>query len=172
MTLFRVYENGKPAKIDHFLKMDPSGAKEGDLVFVSGNPGRTRRIFTKDAIEFQRDVSMPRVMNLLRRKEILLQQFGLKGPEQKRRAKDDLFGIQNSRKAYTGMLLGIQDPSFVEAKAKEEAELKKAIAQIQSSQISQTLGTPSVMFKRSVPSGLTSLFHFVRKSTPLPRIWC
>ncbi|XZE22297.1 S46 family peptidase [Pirellulaceae bacterium SH449] len=128
VTLFRVYEDGKPAKIDHFLKMDPAGAKEGDLVFVSGNPGRTRRIFTKDAIEFQRDISMPRVMNYLRRKEILLQQFGLAGPEQKRRAKDDLFSIQNSRKAYTGMLLGIQDPSFVEAKAREEAELKKAIA--------------------------------------------
>ena len=128
VTLFRVYEDGKPAKIEHFLTMDPNGAKEGDVVFVSGNPGRTRRILTKDAIEFQRDVSMPRVMNLLRRKEVLMQQFGLKGPEQKRRAKDDLFGIQNSRKAYTGMLLGIQDPSFVEAKAKEEAELKKAIA--------------------------------------------
>lgn len=128
VTLFRVYEDGKPAKIDHFLKMDPDGAKDGDLVFVSGNPGRTRRIFTKDAIEFQRDISMPRVMNYLRRKEILLQQFGLAGPEQKRRAKDDLFSIQNSRKAYSGMLLGIQDPSFVEYKAREEAELKKAIA--------------------------------------------
>jgi hypothetical protein len=128
VTLFRVYENGKPAKIEHFLKMDPNGAKEGDLVFVSGNPGRTRRIYTKDHVEYQRDVSMPRTMNFLRRKEILLQQFGLASPEQKRRAKDDLFGIQNSRKAYTGMLLGIQDPEFIASKAKEEAELKKAIA--------------------------------------------
>lgn len=83
VTLFRVYENGKPAKIDHFLKMDPNGAKENDLVFVSGNPGRTRRILTQDAIEYQRDVAMPRTMNTLRRKEILMQQYGLAGPEQK-----------------------------------------------------------------------------------------
>jgi hypothetical protein len=123
VTLFRVYEDGKPAKIDHYLKMDPSGAKEGDLVFVSGNPGRTQRILTSDAVEFQRDFAMPRTMNLLRRKEILMQQYGIAGPEQMRRSKDDLFGIQNSRKANTGILAGIQDPSFVASKKREEQEM-------------------------------------------------
>ncbi|MBM3967834.1 MAG: S46 family peptidase, partial [Planctomycetes bacterium] len=69
VTLFRVYEDGKPAKIENYLKMDPNGAKEQDLVFVSGNPGRTRRILTSDAVEYQRDFGLPRTMNLLRRKE-------------------------------------------------------------------------------------------------------
>lgn len=128
VTLFRVYENGKPAKIEHFLKMDPNGAKENDLVFVSGNPGRTRRVYTHAAVEFQRDYSMPRTMNYLRRKEILMQQYGLTGPEQKRRAKDDLFGIQNSRKAIGGMLAGLQDPTFAIAKKTEEDALRKKIA--------------------------------------------
>lgn len=129
VTLFRVYENGKPAKIDHFLKMAPNGAKEQDLVFVSGNPGRTRRILTHDAIEYQRDVAMPRTMNILRRKEVLMQQYALAGPEQQRRSRDDLFGIQNSRKAYTGMLAGLQDPSFPATKKREETELIGRIAQ-------------------------------------------
>jgi hypothetical protein len=128
VTLFRVYEDGKPAKIEHFLKMDPDGAKEGDLVFVSGNPGRTRRILTSDAVEYQRDFALPRTMNLLRRKEVLLQQYGLAGPEQLRRSRDDLFGIQNSRKAYTGMLAGIQDPSFVAGKKREEQEILSRLA--------------------------------------------
>ncbi|MFM7516431.1 MAG: S46 family peptidase [Pirellula sp.] len=123
VTLFRVYEDGKPAKIDHYLKMDPNGAKDGDLVFVSGNPGRTRRILTSDAVEYQRDTALPRTLIMLRRKEIALQQYGLEGPEQTRRGRDDLFGIQNSRKAYTGMLAGIQDPSFVESKRKSEQEI-------------------------------------------------
>lgn len=123
VTLFRVYEDGKPAKIDHYLKMDPEGGKEGDLVFVSGNPGRTRRILTSDAIEFQRDFGLPRTMNFLRRREVLLQQYGLAGPEQMRRSKDDLFGIQNSRKANNGMLAGIQDPSFVASKKQEEKRI-------------------------------------------------
>jgi hypothetical protein len=123
VTLFRVYEDGKPAKIDHYLKMDPNGAREGDLVFVSGNPGRTRRILTSDAIEFQRDFGLPRTMNFLRRREVLLQQYGLAGPEEARRSKDDLFGIQNSRKANNGMLAGIQDPSFVAGKKREEQQI-------------------------------------------------
>jgi hypothetical protein len=127
VTLFRVYEDGKPAKIDHFLKMDPDGAKDGDLVFVSGNPGRTRRILTSDAVEFQRDTALPRTLNLLRRREIALQQYGLEGPEQTRRGRDDLFGVQNSRKAYTGMLAGIQDPSFIEAKRKNEQDIFKTL---------------------------------------------
>lgn len=123
VTLFRVYEDGKPAKIDHFLKMDPKGAADGDLVFVSGNPGRTRRILTADAVEYQRDAGIPRTMNLLRRKEVLIQQYGLQGPEQTRRGRDELFGIQNSRKAYTGMLAGIQDPAFVDSKRREETQM-------------------------------------------------
>ncbi|MFN5273097.1 MAG: S46 family peptidase [Planctomycetota bacterium] len=123
VTLFRVYEDGKPAKIDHYLKMDPNGAKDGDLVFVSGNPGRTRRILTSDAVEYQRDTALPRTLNMLRRREIALQQYGLEGPEQTRRGRDDLFGVQNSRKAYTGMLSGIQDPTFVESKRKSEQEI-------------------------------------------------
>jgi len=127
VTLFRVYEDGKPAKIDHYLKMDPNGAKDGDLVFVSGNPGRTRRILTSDAVEYQRDTALPRTLNMLRRKEIALQQYGLEGPEQTRRGRDDLFGVQNSRKAYTGMLAGIQDPSFVESKRKSEQEIFSAL---------------------------------------------
>lgn len=129
VTLFRVYENGKPAQIDHFLKMDPNGAKEQDLVFVSGNPGRTRRIFTHDAIEYQRDMAMPRTMNLLRRKEVLMQQYALAGPEQQRRSRDDLFGIQNSRKAITGMLSGLQDPEFTASKKREEMELMSRLGQ-------------------------------------------
>ncbi len=129
VTLFRVYEDGKPAAIKNFLRMDPLGATDGDLVFVSGNPGRTRRIYTVDALAYQRDIAMPKTLDLLRRKEILLQQYALNGPEQDRRSRDDLFGIQNSRKAYSGMLSGLQDPAFFEQKRSSEAELRAQVQQ-------------------------------------------
>ncbi len=122
--IFRVYENGQPAKIEHFLKWSQAGPAEDELVFVAGNPGRTSRILTVDALKYQRDVRMPFVMNLLRRREICLQQFGLNGPEAKRRARDELFGIQNSRKAYTGMLGGLQNPAIMAAKTAAEARLR------------------------------------------------
>ncbi|MEZ5944172.1 MAG: S46 family peptidase [Planctomycetaceae bacterium] len=127
VTLFRVYEDGKPAKIDHFLKFDEAGVQNGDLVFVSGNPGRTQRIFTLDALKYLRDHRLPYVLDYLRRLEVLLQQYSYEGEEQKRRARNLQFGIQNSRKAYTGMIQGLQNPSFLEKKAKDEAALLKQI---------------------------------------------
>jgi hypothetical protein len=127
VTLFRVYEDGKPAKIDNFLRWAKAPVEENDLVFVSGNPGRTQRIFTVDALRYLRDQRNPWVLDFIRRKEILMQQFGLGGPEQKRRAQDDLFGLQNSRKAYTGMLGGLQNPAVMKKKMEEEATLLNAV---------------------------------------------
>lgn len=125
--LFRVYENGKPAKIEHFFKWSPSGAAKDELVFVSGNPGSTSRIFTVDALKHQRDTRLPYVLDFIRRREVLLQQFSLEGEEQARRAKDGLFGIQNARKARMGMIQGLQDPSVMAAKEKAEQELRARI---------------------------------------------
>jgi hypothetical protein len=125
--IFRVYEDNKPAKIEHFLKWSESGPKENDVVFVSGNPGRTSRILTMDALKFQRDQSLPYIMNNLRRQEILLQQYALRSNENARRAREDLFGVQNSRKARLGMLGGLQDPEVLAEKANAEAVLLKAI---------------------------------------------
>ncbi len=126
-TIFRVYENNKPAKIEHFLKWSTKPLTENELIFVSGNPGRTSRIFTTAAFEYQRDHRMPYTLNLLRRREISLQQFRLRSVEHARRAKDELFGIQNSRKAYLGMLGGLQDPQVLKTKRQSEQDLLAAI---------------------------------------------
>lgn len=126
-TLVRVYEDGKPAKIEHFLAWSDQPAKAGELVFVSGHPGRTQRIFTVAALKHLRDYRLPYTLNLLRRKEVLMQQFGLGGDEQARRARDELFGIQNSRKAYTGMIAGLQDPAIIAEKEKREAAILKKL---------------------------------------------
>ena len=122
-TIFRVYEDGKPANIEHFLKWSENGPEENELVFVAGNPGRTSRIYTNAALKYQRDVRMPYILDFIRRREVLLQQFGLGGPEMERIAKDQLFGIQNSRKAYMGMLQGLQDPGMMARAAEAEKKL-------------------------------------------------
>lgn len=128
-TIMRVYdEDGKPAKLEHFLAWSDAPLGEGELVFVSGHPGRTQRIFTTAALTFLRDARMPFVLDYLRRKEILMQQFSLGGAEQKRRARDELFGIQNSRKAYSGMLAGLQVPRTMAEKRGREDALLAALA--------------------------------------------
>jgi hypothetical protein len=126
--IFRVYENDQPAKIEHFLKWSQNGPADGELTFVSGNPGRTSRIFTVDALKFTRDQRLPMLMDVLRRREILLQQYALNGKEQARQAKEDLHGFQNSRKARHGMLQGLQDPATMAAKEEAEKKLRSALA--------------------------------------------
>lgn len=128
-TIMRVYEDGKPAQLEHFLAWSDTPLEEGDLVFVSGHPGRTQRIFTTDALAYLRDSRLPYVLDFLRRKEILMQQFSLGGAEEKRRARDELFGIQNSRKAYSGMLVGLQDPRTMAEKRGRENRLLTAVEQ-------------------------------------------
>jgi hypothetical protein len=125
--LFRVYEDGKPLATEHYLKWNSSGPSDGELVFVSGNPGSTSRIYTTAALRYERDVRMPDVLNFIRRREILLQQFALEGPEARRLAQEELLGFQNARKAYLGMLAGLQDPAYFRQKEAEEQSLLQRI---------------------------------------------
>ena len=128
ICFFRAYENDKPVSVENYLKWSETGAKEGELIFVSGHPGRTERGDTVAHILYQRDLSVPNVLNLLRRREVLLQNYAERSAENARRAEDDLFSIQNSRKAYLGILAGLQDPAIIAKKVESEKELRDAVA--------------------------------------------
>jgi hypothetical protein len=128
ICFFRVYEDNKPAHQDHYLKWSEAGAKEGDLVFVSGNPGHTDRQDTVANLEYLRDLVLPGTLNTLRRREVLLKNYSDRSMENARRAEDELFGIQNSRKAYLGMLAGLQDPAVMDKKRAAEKALRDAVS--------------------------------------------
>ncbi|HMC10900.1 MAG TPA: S46 family peptidase, partial [Pirellulaceae bacterium] len=127
ICFFRVYENDKPAKIEHFLTWSKAGAGDGELIFVSGHPGRTNRLNTVAHLEFIRDVQAPQSLDMLRRREVLLKNFADRSLENERRATDDLFSYQNSRKARIGGLAGLQDPAIMNKKKAEEAELRSKV---------------------------------------------
>src|SRR4051812_24191829 len=128
ICFFHVYEDGKPAQVDHYLPWSKSGASENELVFVVGNPGHTDRLDTVRHLEFLRDRMFPSSLRTIFRREVLLSAYSQRGLENARRAKDDLFGLQNSRKARLGALAGLQDPLIMEHKSKEESVLRKAVA--------------------------------------------
>jgi hypothetical protein len=141
ICFFRVYEDGKPAQIKDYLKWSPKGAGDNELVFVSGHPGRTDRLDTMDHIAFLRDKVFPQTLRKLFRWEVTLFTFSEESRENARRAQDDLFGVQNSRKARLGMLAGLQDPAILGRKQAEEQNLRRAV-QEKKSLIKEPMGDP------------------------------
>lgn len=125
VCFFRAYENGKPAKVQHFLKWSANGAADGELTFVSGHPGRTSRMMTMSELEYLRDNQFPYTLSRLKRLEVLLGSWSARTEENARRAKDDLFGVQNSRKARDGGHAGLYNPAMMYAKRGREEALKK-----------------------------------------------
>jgi len=128
MALVRVYENGAPVRPEHYFKWSTTGAKEGNLVFVTGHPGSTSRLNTVAHLEELRDTSIPIIIRLLERREALLKKYMAMGEEQTRQSQSDLNSVQNSLKVYRGQLAGLKDPQLIARKSKAEAELRKSIA--------------------------------------------
>ena len=133
ICFMRVYENGKPAKIEHYLQWAPAGAGypfagDGELIFVSGHPGKTDRLDTVAHLDYIRDLSLPAILNWLMRNEVLLVNYSQRSDENARRAREELFGVQNSRKAQIGRLAGLQDPAVMAAKQAAEKVLRDAVA--------------------------------------------
>ncbi len=126
ICIFRVYEDDKPIKVKHYLKWAHEAVKEGDLVFVSGHPGRTDRLNTLAHLRELRDVEYPFDLRRYYQAEVLLQSYSDRSDENRRQARDLLFGVQNSRKAVKGMHAALLDPKFLAAKEKDEIRLRAA----------------------------------------------
>ena len=127
MALFRVYENGKPIDSKDYLKWNPKGAGDGELVFVPGNPGSTQRLDTMAQLEFERDYVEPAVLKLLKHRVGVMEDFSKLGTEQTREAASMIFGLQNSIKAYEGRYQGLLDKNVMDTKAKDEADFKARV---------------------------------------------
>ena len=128
MSLVRVYENDQPVHPQNYFKWSTAGAKDGSLVFVSGNPGSTSRLYTTAHLAQLRDTSIPIIIRLLERREAMLKKYMAMGEEQTRQGQNELNSVQNSLKVYRGQLKGLKDPSLIERKSKEEEALQKAVA--------------------------------------------
>ena len=126
-AFFRVYENGRPVQSKEYLKWNTNGAADGDLVFVSGHPGSTERGLTVAQLETDRDVIYPMRINRYKRELQALRAYSSRGTEQARQAADEIFGLENSLKAFTGEYNGM-DKALFDKKGKEEADLKAKVA--------------------------------------------
>ena len=123
----RAYDEGKPVQPAHFFKWSADGAKEGELVFVSGNPGSTRRHLTVAELINQRDLGVPERLIATAELRGVLTQFSRASPENARIAQTDLLGLENSFKGLRGRLDTLIDARLLARKQVEETKLRAKV---------------------------------------------
>jgi V8-like Glu-specific endopeptidase len=124
MSILRAYDShGKPAVTPSYLHIRPEGPNAGELVFVSGHPGRTSRLLTVAQLEELRDVILPQY--LLRFSELRGRyiQYGKTSPEAARIAANPLMYLENSLKVVRKLLDALLDDRLLQYKRGLEAAL-------------------------------------------------
>ena len=127
IAFVRVYENGKPLRVENYLKLSESGVKENELVFIAGHPGSTARLNTVAHLQFLRETALPFSLRQLShlRKSLLV--YGSEGEEQTRRAQQDFFDAENNLKRTRGQFEGLQNKSLLAKKVQRERALLRRI---------------------------------------------
>lgn len=123
-SFFRVYDNGKPLQTAHFFKFNPNGIRDGEPIFVIGNPGHTERLKTVAELEFDRDQQIPAMIQMLRNRVAVLQSYNATAKSDS--VLNEIFSYQNSIKAYSGQLAGLRDASLLARKANFEQQFQAA----------------------------------------------
>lgn len=130
-AFFRVYEDGRPVRPEHWFRWSRAGAKEGDLVFVAGNPGSTRRLYTVAQLEHERSRDLPLRILLNEQRLAAYREYGRLGAEPARQARDRVRGLENNLKRQRGFLAVLSDSAVMQARRAAERELRQRIARNQ-----------------------------------------
>ncbi|MCY1076130.1 S46 family peptidase [Archangium lansingense] len=124
VSFVRVYQDGKPAKMDNWLRWSSKGAQPGELTFVAGHPGGTSRLLTGEQLRYQRDYALPERLFQLAQLRGLLDEFQQRGPEFTRISNSLKFGVENAYKAMVGRREALVDRDFFAKKLDEEQKLR------------------------------------------------
>ncbi len=140
LSLFRVYENGKPLKTPNFFTFSKNGAAENEPVFVVGNPGRTGRLNTVAQLETGRDYTYPYNIAALGSRLKALNEYVEKNPDKRYENINTIFGIANTLKSITGILSGLKDPVLMAKKVDFEKNFRSSV--VNNPQLKAKYGDP------------------------------
>ncbi|MFW6205619.1 MAG: S46 family peptidase [Gemmatimonadota bacterium] len=115
------------ASPEHWFEWSEDGAAEGDAVFIVGNPGGTSRLLTVSQVMYEKYRRHPYMVQYIGDYVELLHWIASMGPDAERSVREQLFGFENSLKAYSGQLEGLQDTLLVGRKIKWEAEFRDSV---------------------------------------------
>lgn len=127
-SFLRAYEDGKPAATPEHLTWNPRAPVDGEITMVAGNPGSTNRLYTRAQRVYARDLALPFYITLLSEYRGRLIAQMAESAEQKRTGYEELFGTENSFKAFTGYVGALRDPAFSARLDAEEQQLRAKVA--------------------------------------------
>ncbi|MEQ1631809.1 MAG: S46 family peptidase [Planctomycetota bacterium] len=124
----RAWEGDAPADTtsQHFAFGD--GPSEGQLVFLSGNPGRTQRLLGSQQLEYLRDVRYPRLRELIDHRLQILRTAIDSEPVREAKLRPSVLSYENGQKLYRLEHGALLDPAFMATKVAGEAKLQARLA--------------------------------------------
>lgn len=138
-SFLRAYvgKDGKPATYSkdnvpfhpkHFLKIAAQGIKPGDLVFVTGYPGRTQRHQTYAQVKETTEWTMPRAIRLAQEQLAILDRLAKQDKAIALKVAGRVQGLNNGLTNQKGMLEGLVKGGSLAKKQAQEKELEAWIA--------------------------------------------
>ena len=129
VAYLRVYVDDKPLDTKaNYLRHARTDARPGEPTFTSGHPGSTHRQETVAALEFRRDVLLPRELIYNSELRGILTEFSTRGAEQARIVDGMLNSLENSLKSSKGEFEALVDPTIIRARAASEQALRDKVA--------------------------------------------
>jgi hypothetical protein len=133
-SLVRAYvgPDGKPAPYSEdnipytpqkFLKINPSGTKEGDFVFIMGYPGRTYRHESAAYLAFQEDHHLPRIQQGFKYQIDAIKRHTEGNTAEQLAFAGTVQSLENTEKNYRGKIQGLRRTDLVDQRMQEEGAM-------------------------------------------------
>ncbi len=133
-SLVRAYvgPDGKPAPYSEdnipytpqkFLKINPSGTKEGDFVFIMGYPGRTYRHESAAYLAFQEDHHLPRIQQGFKYQIDAIKRHTEGNTAEQLAFAGTVQSLENTEKNYRGKIQGLRRTDLVQQRMQEEGAM-------------------------------------------------
>ncbi len=116
-----------PYKPKHWLKVSPSGANPGDLVFVVGYPGRTYRLKPYEEVRETVEWNLPRSIRRYSDRIAILGELAKEDRDTALHVAQTIRGLNNGLTKYKGVLQGMVKGGLLADKAGMEKDFVKWI---------------------------------------------
>lgn len=127
-AFFRIYENGRPLEVKHYIPWSEFGSQEEELLFVSGHPGSTQRYLSSAELLFEKEVRVPMILDILESRVAALKSYSGQSEEAQRQAKPLIFSLENGLKVYRAMAATL-DAGVIEERHAEEKTLRESVSE-------------------------------------------